>query len=72
MSDGVLNNRRMHTRLAKHEKAQGGSSPEFLRTHPGAERRIKVSCSVSTFSPGLLIFALASRRTSPRGLLDTS
>ncbi|KAG1750622.1 peptidase family M48-domain-containing protein [Suillus paluster] len=31
----------MHTRLAKYEQAHGGSSLEFLRTHPGAERRIK-------------------------------
>ncbi|KAG0697831.1 peptidase family M48-domain-containing protein [Suillus ampliporus] len=31
----------MHARLAKYEQAHGGSSLEFLRTHPGAERRIK-------------------------------
>jgi metalloendopeptidase OMA1, mitochondrial len=40
----------MHARLAKYEQAHGGSSLEFLRTHPGGERRIKVSCSVSTIS----------------------
>ncbi|OAX41792.1 hypothetical protein K503DRAFT_684710 [Rhizopogon vinicolor AM-OR11-026] len=31
----------MHARLAKYEQAHGGTSLEFLRTHPGAERRIK-------------------------------
>ncbi|KAG1818108.1 peptidase family M48-domain-containing protein [Suillus subaureus] len=31
----------MHTRLAQFEKAHGTTSLEFLRTHPGAERRIK-------------------------------
>jgi predicted Zn-dependent protease len=31
----------MHTRLAQYEKAHGATSLEFLRTHPGAERRIK-------------------------------
>ncbi|KAG2354235.1 peptidase family M48-domain-containing protein [Suillus spraguei] len=31
----------MHARLAQHEKAHGATSLEFLRTHPGAERRIK-------------------------------
>ncbi|KAG2340088.1 hypothetical protein BDR05DRAFT_1061767 [Suillus weaverae] len=31
----------MHARLAQYEKAHGATSLEFLRTHPGAERRIK-------------------------------
>ncbi|KAG2158779.1 peptidase family M48-domain-containing protein [Suillus bovinus] len=31
----------MHMRLAQFEKAHGATSLEFLRTHPGAERRIK-------------------------------
>ncbi|KIJ17256.1 hypothetical protein PAXINDRAFT_179904 [Paxillus involutus ATCC 200175] len=31
----------MHKRLAKHEQAHGGSSLDFLRTHPGASRRIQ-------------------------------
>lgn len=31
----------MHLRLANHERMHGGSSLEFLRTHPGATRRIK-------------------------------
>ncbi|KIJ69593.1 hypothetical protein HYDPIDRAFT_36624 [Hydnomerulius pinastri MD-312] len=31
----------MHTRLAKLEQAHGASSLEFLRTHPGATRRIQ-------------------------------
>lgn len=50
---------RMHARLAKHEQAHGGTSLEFLRTHPGAERRIKVSCGVY-FQFQILILALAS------------
>ncbi|KAH7889853.1 peptidase family M48-domain-containing protein [Phlebopus sp. FC_14] len=31
----------MHNRLAKHEMAFGGTSLEFLRTHPGSSRRIQ-------------------------------
>lgn len=31
----------MHLRLANHERTHGGSSLEFLRTHPGATRRIQ-------------------------------
>lgn len=31
----------MHLRLANHERMHGGSSLEFLRTHPGATRRIQ-------------------------------
>ncbi|KAI6043130.1 peptidase family M48-domain-containing protein [Pisolithus marmoratus] len=31
----------MHLRLANHERMHGHSSLEFLRTHPGASRRVK-------------------------------
>ena len=35
-------------RLAEYERAHGGTSIEFLRTHPGPTRRIRVSVLVFT------------------------